>query len=616
MSLLKQLINAGSCFFIGDYRTGSIRDLNNIDGANSVFSGAVLQNDGLFIPTNVDDRIVYTAKSLGTGNLSVITKVSYNNNNTNIRTIMYLPPNGIFRIATTSNLIQLYIGGTFFNISYSFNSYEDFVLAITIDRTGLCKAYINGQFINEVDVSSKSSTSLDTTGLTIGSGTTNTAFHGLIEYVYGISKALTATEVAQLTSELSQEPDWRVESKAYSFNDAVSGDGVSISKAIDYGDILDISTNDIRIECKANIDINASVGSGEYSNIVGKPFVGLSAGRYYLYLSNNLINFILQTTSGSYTITTAMSQYLGENLSITIDINRDSLLSLIINGVVIGTQNISGDSALDITSTLPFQVGGTNQGAGLKLAFPGKIWDVKVYRNDILEFYAPCRSAETLTDQVNGVIPTYDASVFSFSEVTEQEIYFKGEMHALANERAQTDLLENTSINIEAGSFKVIAEKNNSRIEKIIETVSNGTWSLPQNASAGTCNLYVKKGANGNDMRIGFIADGRAVSPFSADIDCYYLHINDTTNITLNQNNNGSVSALDTATAITDLLWHKITFYKLGTTIQVYLDDTLILTGAATIDIVSAYMVVDSDSGDKMIYASETPSRSLYVKAV
>jgi hypothetical protein len=56
----------------------------------------------------------------------------------------------------------------------------------------------------------------------------------------------------------------------------------------------------------------------------------------------------------------------------------------------------------------------------------------------------------------------------------EKEIEFKGEMHALANERTTSSgFLENTVFQVDSGSYKIITENK----DKVIENVSNGMLS-------------------------------------------------------------------------------------------------------------------------------------------
>jgi len=167
-----------------------------------------------------------------------------------------------------------------------------------------------------------------------------------------------------------------------------------------------------------------------------------------------------------------------------VSVDRSGTAKFYQDGVVLSTAvDISAKVAVDI-ATAVYSIQDFDSRLSSEYAFL------------IVGYAATATEISTLTDELNKMPDQRVSSKAIADGSGDKEILFKGELGVLSNETTTASgYLENSGAQILSGSCKMVTEKNNSKIEKVIVGVTDGAIYLPQAAAALTgWSMYVDPG--------------------------------------------------------------------------------------------------------------------------
>jgi len=447
-----------------DYRTGTFR--NKANGTETHTFNGVLLHSGLRTKNQVDVMNVpdNTSFALGRENFTMFFQnISFDYSGTHHLYSAYgtaALPRFIFR-NTSSRLDFTWVssdgtGSTLIALSAGVGvPGEKYNIFVTFDFTAnVAKIYYNGQYVTETSLAATTGNFSLATGNQIGPGVGRTTdMNELTEYC-GLIKgvALTAQEIAVLTSELNESiPDQLVESRVVDNTDKSYGFNGSSSFAL-----LDERLNftydkswEIQFLWKAD-NIAAEKVLIASTTATSSYFVRLSA-----------VGSVIEFYQGTILKSLAFSNSFEKNKLYKIKINYDHTTGNI-TGIVSGGFFDTAQTGEVLTSwgnfDLNFDLIGKRGANDRYLA--GDISRLKItIDGTITRFFYSDYGALT---------PTNITAQRGFDII---DFPFKGEMHALANERVTPvgSYIENTGIMVESGTTsRLVTDKYNSVFCRII----------------------------------------------------------------------------------------------------------------------------------------------------
>jgi hypothetical protein len=261
-----------------------------------------------------------------------------------------------------------------------------------------------------------------------------------------------------------------------------------------------------------------------------------------------------------------------------------------------------------------------------------------------------------------------NSKAYTWNPVTKvytPKIYFKGEMHALANERTISSCkLENTDFQISSGSFKLITEDVNGYESRVIECVTAGYLrATTGDLFKGTSNAFINRGSGyeeitGDDFHNvivngdfsawtdptvpdGWIKVGtfNATNYVEENPSGHCRMVSDGTNLSITQYNlivgktyKATINVTDVTSGVGRITESAgfTAFDSVGTFERIFVSAGNLIRferGSAcdiTIDNIAVeeldssgnpVSLIAMTAGDKLVYASKNPKQSLYNKA-
>lgn len=648
---LNKLKNEGILSLYIDTRYGHVLDFSGNANDGTLTSSARLTKGGVLFPATTSHILVAddSTLQLTEGCLMFLGEIT---SQTNYEMLFSKRDAGgvNYELYLSSTRIEIYDGSVTRIVTKDMLNTNS--LAVNIKLNEIPKLYVDGVFSSNFN-GTLSALSVDDAPLRLGDSYTGNNLHSKGGAWLVFSRQLTDGEIARVTSELNQFKGHIARSKAFDIHGAVYGDGTSNKKTVSYGDILDMGTDDMCIECKMYIPVNAVFETGLYLyGIAGKGYVGLNDSRYYTNIFDNKFSYAIQLDGTTFDLNAAgksfsIDPFRGKVATLTFDIDRSGNAVLTVTAedgtTNSGSIDVSAKEAYNANAALNFEIGGTSEGVYTQPANPCKIWDVKVYRNNVLEFYAPCRNDATLTDQINNITPTLDRSVFKFDTIQELQIPYKGERGIIANETTiSSGSLENTGLELSTGTHQIVTQKNSGLIEKILKCITRGFVECPFGKSYNWTGTYSDGSAFlGNNVINGtFDTDtdwikaptGATISGGIANLnlngDTYIfqdiLKAGTTYELTFDYNlrSGGFYVGLNGGTGDEVVTFSTIKQETITVTFTPASGTRFIFRrfGSGTLDVDIDNVVLKAkdrfilDAGDELILASEDPKRSLYQK--
>ncbi len=220
--------------------------------------------------------------------------------------------------------------------------------------------------------------------------------------------------------------------------------------------------------------------------------LGYNASNFPLFYTTalQLRAYISGTTfsSGSHS-----GDFLSKEKTVGYTADRDGDITFFEDGTSIGSTDFSSKAAVNINYAMAL---GSFFAASNNTPFYGNFYYFLVIKQALTD-----TEIAQLTSELNRLPDQrVDSQAFSYNPSTKvytPTVYFKGEMHALANERTiSSGQLENTPFEISSGSFKLITENVNGYECRVIECVTNGSLYLRTNYSSTTgWNRFVNTGS-------------------------------------------------------------------------------------------------------------------------
>ena len=494
MSLLKTLLNDNGGFFIpynrGTYSSSKESDLAvTKDYYTSSTGDFQLQKNG-FHTAKGSSLYTSTAYNIGTSDFTVFFRLDIIERNTSYNYLFganVSAPNVQVYLNNSTNQLRIRLGGIINSPTTVLDVNGKNIVAVVFDRDGTADFYLDGQYDSSLTISSESATDID---LYLGM---LSAPNGVKHYEGLIKKALTARQIALLTSELNKYVPTLAWSKAIDGAEMIF-DGVD--DYVDFG-IQNIAglagTDSFQVEFQLTTDTFSTAGGviSEYDTGVGRGWmiVGDSATpRFIVYYGKEDGSFKGTTTISCDAFT------IGDEIKITINASgSDLVMELFQNGTSKGTATLSGQNLL-YSNGANLTLGASNNGSTPTVS---GIKNLKITNNDILVFHAPMKENPN-ENYVVDIVGGLHGSVYGYPyKSIFVQIPYKGELGIIANENTiSSGFLENTGAEVMSGSFKVITEKNNSRIERVAECVTDGSLYFPQiTSSVSGVNRYVDTGA-------------------------------------------------------------------------------------------------------------------------
>jgi len=202
MSIFKTIKDSDICFYV-DFRDKNIVDKSGnknfqfINNAHLNQTGVIL--DGVAGHIRSDDGF-----NIGVDDFSLMAGLETYEGNINAVLVDASWSTGlVWKIYEASTQFELFLNQQKFDFSYgSTNIKGEKSFAVSAVRNGNAKSFVNGILNNTVDISFQSSANLTASQINIGGESTQNFLKGTGHYVLCVKKALTETEIAQLTAEL------------------------------------------------------------------------------------------------------------------------------------------------------------------------------------------------------------------------------------------------------------------------------------------------------------------------------------------------------------------------------------------------------------------------------
>jgi hypothetical protein len=367
--------------------------------------------------------------------------------------ILYITPAGALKTRNS--------GGFTPDTTATINYNEDVVVGFTVSGTTV-NFYVNGLFVESETIASGT---FNVDRLFNG-GVASSSYRadGLIESVVIFDKALTAAEIAVLTSELNESiPDQEVASKvidktdkSYGFNGSSSFAALSSALTLRYD-------KDWNIEFFFKPE-----GIGDDMVLMGStPVASGYVCRFEPVSKRDIYPIFDGVASTNVSFSSEFSN--GNTYKIVIDYESSTQTGDItrINLSTGESETLNADYTALGNFSLALDLFGKRGGNNRYLN--GLLSSVKItIDGTVTRFF----------DSDYGALTPTDITVQRGFDIV--DFHLKGEMHALANERTITSgFLENTGLIVDSGSFKIITETVFSTTCKVIECVTNGELLVP-----------------------------------------------------------------------------------------------------------------------------------------
>jgi hypothetical protein len=611
MSLIDKYYNQMADF--RDYRTGTFRNKKN--GIETHTFNGVLQNDGLRLKDQGDLFIIpdNTSFALGRENFTMFFQnTSLDYSGTHHLYAAYgtaALPRFIFR-NTSSRLDFTWVssdgtGSTLIGLGAGLGvSGEKYSLCVTFDFTAnIAKIYYNGLYVTETSLATTTGNFSLVTGNQIGPGVGRTAdMNELTEYC-GLIKgvALTAAEVAEITSELNAGiPEQKADSqiydntgKSYGFNGSSSFAALSSALNLRYDQDWEI---EFCWECE---------GLGTERTLLGSTIETTS----YLFSfrsANNTVWFF----DGIAAVSLSFTFDFIENILYKIHSIHDPITGFLTVTLTNLSTNKSEVSTIDL--------GAMSATWSVPVDLIGKRGNNdRYFQGDISRLKITIDGTETrFFDSDYGELTPTDITVKGPFEIIDYN--FKGELHALANERTiSSGFLENTGIQVKTGAHKLISETNNSSIHRVIQCASAGAMTLPAtNLNNCSLNFHI------NPTVTPYISISSENAPwFTSGNQGYLFTLSKSGIIRLWRHNGGSTPLLFEKSMTIDDRYYKVKIVNNGGTFSIYVDDVLLSADSGSNPVTDTtytdmkYITFDLDAGDKIIWSSKSGIYDFYQKA-
>jgi hypothetical protein len=575
MSQLRTILNNYDSFFI-DFRSGSFLNRGSAGGSVSKNNSPVIQN----AYAKVDSSNYYKCGgcNIGTDDFTVIVKGAVVDEHTGLGNCRPLILNG-------SNL-RLTINGSNYDSTATVDSLKDRVIGVSADRDGNALFYANNaQLGSLVDISGSSAINILNAVYTIEGDTG----YDQAEWVLMIKgKALTESEINLIVSELNRKPDQRVESQSF-----YKRDGYKFNGASAYGDLSETLTfrhdEDWEV-CYywkfqdpgiTQVLFGDSGDTGEYAFLfdVGTRKYVFYTGGYEVGFDEDFVEGDLYFIENVFNATTKIWTCTRTNIS---DGGRTE----------VKTKDLTGLGSFTYDFDIIGKRGGNNR------YLDGEIFDLQIVTNknhgDIIQTSTKYNGNNTFV-----YVP---------------RVFFKGEMHALANERTiSSGMVENTPFIIDSGSVKVVTEIVDNYECRVIECVTKSAIALPTQGNKQSVDWHFKALQNSTSVitRFGFLFN--APNPnWSAGGDRGFVW----------RFHQGNFRVTDEGIAYinSDIAnynagqWYDIRIRKDGDNFTCWIDGEYYNVGSDISDYNNLYFAVELNPGDKFIYASKNPKQSLFNK--
>lgn len=195
------------------------------------------------------------------------------------------------------------------------------------------------------------------------------------------------------------------------------------SAGILMGDVLDAGTSDIKMEFYMVIPTGYTPVN--YEALIGKGYVGVAVGRYYAGFSTT--DFFLTTESTADGIVNILYPLTSIPKDVPVKvkcvIDRDGNQQLIIDDVLVGSDNISASSAENWNTSYNFALLGTSDGAGSKYSARVKMWDAKIWVDGVLKGWWPL-DGHTYDVSGNNYHGTWNVDVPEYPALTDDELKY------------------------------------------------------------------------------------------------------------------------------------------------------------------------------------------------
>lgn len=435
-----------------DFRTGSYQDRSN----NVVFikTGSLTKNGFEMKPLTYLSTILDVTFS----EFTLILKVDLRNQTLEAAEIF------------TDRSMIVYLIGNLLYVSFApipnslvvFGEVHNKISTIAITaKDGVLNHYLNGVF-----VASRAYVQSDFTIVNqlIHTNEPDRYFNGTYHYNIMYDKALTATEIAQLTDELDKEPKTAVSSKTTLNTLATVFNGTStfytVSPTIDLSYDKDFKFG-FWWKCKNPIGTE-KVLLGSTSNI-------------YAYFIRQTTSSDLQFYNGTALSSLAFSSDWINNMEYYVEVEYAASTGLITayrklkSGAREATTTSNNLKTLwGATWALSFDLIGKR--GNNDRHWQGNIYDFCYWENGVVKLEAFKGSISS--DRKNNY--TIDPTGITPAVIVTTDVNFKGEMAVIANETTiSSGFLENSGAQILSGSAKIITERNSANLEKVVECVTN-----------------------------------------------------------------------------------------------------------------------------------------------
>lgn len=393
-------------------------------------------------------------------------------------------------LTSSGGKLRLTLDGTNYDSSVAFSASAK-TFAVSVDRSGNANFYQDGAALGSaVDVSAKAAVDIATSVYSVQDFDSRVGS----EYAFlVIGYAITAT-LAQLTSELESMPEQRHWSSAFNFW-KFAAKGNALNKYLNT-QVPSYATGALEVFVK-------------YSGLDNTMFAGgVTANPSRFYFGINGAQFVMGYGAQSW-ITIRGTTLLKKNNIYKVRYEFGATNKIYVNEKLEYNAASSGTPG---NSNIILFAGDSVP----SFATSNICWDFKFYdENDKLIARYPLQG-NLLDYSGNGKnAVNIGATNIDFTSVnySDPELYFKGEMGAIANETTiSSGYLENTGAQILSGSFKMIAETNNSKLEKVIECVTDGSIYIPQaNAALAGWRRYIDTGG-GYEPFITDLATARTIA--------------------------------------------------------------------------------------------------------
>lgn len=656
VSIIQSKKSSGTLKLYVDYRSGTSNDFSGNDNHGTFSGDPYFNRDGIYFDGNndytnhgdpveldfgtSDFTIVFTIKTRTTAANDVVSKRNGVGNTLGFMCSVTATGEIFTEIDDgAGNEVNLTSAGTV-------NDGTIHTATFAYDRSGSVTCYIDGLLDANSAVISSVGTISNAVNFLIGvNGNGTRDYKDNVLAVAAFSELLTATEIAQVTSELEEQtwPKMPVKQSASSLAPATGVDPVASWEMKPTGDILpDLVGNNPGTIFGSLIHSKSLQGNAMYfPGVAGNNVRVTSSAGVNVTTGDFTLTCWVRTTSAS-----AIMRLMDKKTAVldpngvgyTIGINASGQL---IGGIGDGTAFISDETVLntvaiddglwhfvvaqfDRSSTVTGFVDDTSTGGTSISAVTGTLTNATNLRiGEASDAQTEPFTGELLYPTLFKRRLTTNDRQNLFNQGIES-LPFKtdwGVTQSPANVTA--GFMENSPFIVSTGAYKIGVSTINSNPVKVIQNVTAGLAYATVNvgvsateAAYGQWEWYMKKGADGNAIFIQFIAD--TIGNISATgQDGYNVKVDANESFLIQKSVNGSASTIyQTAGGyINNNQWYKIRITRTFSNVfTVYVDDVLAPASGASgtnpftdsSTTAGQYFIVDLDAADMVAYSNLT----------